>query len=155
MRISIKVNNIDAIASRLHKAANGLPQTADTIVGGMAKDLAFSIQGEVTANIKRPDESTKALKNSIQAEKISVAHWGVGNTAIMPIYWAVQEYGATITAKTAKYLKFFRDTAWHRVKKVTIPPKYYLLKGFIKWRHNLVQLRLNEFIKIFQWNYRR
>lgn len=153
MHISIKIHDLAGITSRLHKAANGLPQTADTIVEVAAKDLATSIQGEVSSNIKRRDESTEKLKNSIQAEKIGKAHWGVGNTAIMPIYWAVQEFGATITAKTAKYLKFFRDAAWHKVKTVVIPPKSYLLKGFVKWRHNLIQLRLKQFVQIFRWNY--
>ena len=155
MRISIKIKDLAGIQARLHKAASSLPQSAETIIEVTSKDLATSIQGEVDSNVKRPDESTKKLKNSIRAEKLGKAHWGVGNTAIMPIYWAVQEFGATITAKTAKYLKFFRDAAWHKVKKVIVPPKHYLLKGFVKWRHNLIQLRLNQFIQIFRWNYRR
>jgi len=154
MRISVRIKDLAGIQSRLHKAASGLPQSADTIVEVASKDLAMSIQNEVSSNVKRPDESTKKLKNSIQAEKLGKAHWGVGNTAIMPIYWAVQEFGATITAKTAKYLKFFRDAAWHKVKTVVIPPKSYLLKGFVKWRSNLIKLRLNQFIQLFRWKYR-
>jgi len=148
MRIHIKIKDLAGIQSRIHRTAEGLPQTADTIVEASSRDLAYSIKGEVKSNIKIPEESKKHLENSIEAEKIKEAYWGVANTAKMPIYWAVQEFGAWIYTKSAAFLTFFRYGKWHKVKKVFISPKYYLLKGFIKWKHGMIQSRLYQFMKV-------
>jgi hypothetical protein len=43
------------------------------------------------------------------------------------IYARIQEYGGTITAKHAPYLRFrTADGSWHAVKSVTIPARSYL-----------------------------
>ena len=47
------------------------------------------------------------------------------------VYAPVQEFGATIKAKNAKFLRFkTRDGKWHMVKQVTIPP--YKGRGYLR-----------------------
>lgn len=154
MRINIKIKDLAGIQDRLHKTAEGLPQSADTIVEISSKDLAYSIKGEIKSSIKLSEESNKHLENSIEAEKIKEGHWGVGNTSKMPIYWAIQEFGAWVVAKSEPFLVFFRYGKWHKTTKVYVPPKHYLLKGFTKWRHTMIQNRLYQFFDLALWRYK-
>ena len=154
MKISVRIKDIDGIVNRLHKTADGILQSSDKCIEVMAKDLAYSIQGEVRSSIKLQNESTKKLENSIQAEKLGFAEWGVANTLLMPIYWAIQEFGGWVKVNSALFLTFFRYGSWHKKKQVFIQPKSYLLKGFLKWYQGMVDLRLREFFDLSKFQYR-
>jgi len=154
LKISVRIKDIDGIVNRLHKTADGILQSSDKCIEVMAKDLAYSIQGEVRSSIKLQDESTKKLENSIQAEKLAEYEWGVANTLLMPIYWAIQEFGGWVKVNSALFLTFFRYGSWHKKKQVFIQPKSYLLKGFLKWYQGMVDLRLREFFDLSKFQYR-
>ncbi len=83
--------------------------------------------GDVRRSGKR---SAGKLRQSITAPPVR-ALVGLVKIGTSVPYARIQEFGGTITARTAKYLRFQTyDGAWHRVKSVILKPKLYVTKGF-------------------------
>jgi phage gpG-like protein len=68
----------------------------------------------------------------------------VGVDASAVPYARIHEYGGTITAKRAKYLRFMTaDGSWHMVRSVTMPERSYMRSGLADKRDAYVEQMRN------------
>lgn len=94
-------------------------------LSGTIKDDKLS--GQVL-NVRTGD-----LRNSITPLEVTQAEVMSGGAAggAGIVYAAIHEYGGTITARNAPYLRFrTQDGRWHAVKSVVMPERSYMRSSF-------------------------
>jgi phage gpG-like protein len=111
------------------------PRIQDAVVGALneySQELAGTIKEDKLSG-QVLNVQTGALRDSIaplEAVKGEVMSGGAGGGAGI-VYAAIHEYGGTITAKRAPYLRFrTADGRWHAVKSVVMPERSYMRSSF-------------------------
>ena len=114
----------------------GLPARIRAVVVGALDEYGQELSGTIkedklsgqVLNVRSGD-----LRNSItplEAVEGEVMSGGAGGGAGI-VYAKIHEYGGTITAKNAPYLRFRTDDGrWHAVRSVVMPERSYMRSSF-------------------------
>jgi phage gpG-like protein len=127
------LTRLEAIGERAEQAEEKVLLDAGALIAGEAKR-------NVRGGGSRLNVRTGRLSRSLTAVRIGRGRVAVGTNVI---YAPVHEFGATITAKNAPYLRFQyprRSGQWHSVRSVTIPARPFLGPALASKRDEAVGL---------------
>lgn len=116
------MSTLDQLNQRLAQIAEGALKRA------LEKGLAAA-RARMTAGGGGPRVRSGRLRDSLRAKVTREGNLLRGELSAGAPYAMVQEKGAVIQAKRAKYLRFKVQGRWVSKKQVTIPPRPYLRPG--------------------------
>lgn len=111
----------NALAVGALQIANAAKEKAPYRTGNLRRSIHIGGHGELTPDFAQSTGGDIGGAGVTAGGRVRLR---VGTDLI---YARIQEYGGTITAKHAPYLRFrTADGSWHAVKSVTIPARSYL-----------------------------
>lgn len=137
--------SIDVDKTTINEFKKNVLGIEDTIKSGLLKAALFT-ESEAKQSFNtagKPNVVTGRLRSSIRSGVQGLTMWLGSNVSYAP----TQEFGAKITPKSGKYLKFKIQGQWKTVKEVVIPARPFIAPAVVDNLDKIGDIIKNEILE--------